>query len=81
MKRAAIISKKGKPELGRIVNEVHSWLRGHGYTVLVDSVTREFAPDCEPAEREALAEKKPDFVVVLGGDGTLLSVPVSEIAG
>jgi NAD+ kinase len=82
MKRAAIISKKGKAELGRIVNEVRSWLMDHGYAVLADSVTREFAPDCEPAEREALAEKKPDFVIVLGGDGTLLSVARSvAVAG
>lgn len=73
MKRAAIISKRGKPELGRIVGEVTIWLRDHGYTVFADSVTCELCTGCELAEREHLVEKKPDFVVVLGGDGTLLS--------
>ena len=73
MKRASIISKHGKPELARLVRGVASWLVEHDYTITVDAVGREFWPDAEPAEREDLVEKKPDFVVVLGGDGTLLS--------
>lgn len=73
MKRVAVISKQGKPELGHVAREVTGWLRSHGYTVTVDKVTREFCPNCEIVEREELARTKPDFVVVLGGDGTLLS--------
>ena len=73
MKRAAIISKQGKPELGNVVREVVAWLLERKYTIIADAVTREFCPQCEPAEREQLTEKKPDFVIVLGGDGTLLS--------
>jgi NAD+ kinase len=73
MKRASIISKQGRPELASIVRGVATWLRAHDYSITVDKVTREFWPDGEPAEREELVEKKPDFVVVLGGDGTLLS--------
>lgn len=73
MKRASIISKQGKPELGRIAREVTGWLQKHGYAVTVDASAREFCPECDLAEREALVEKRPDFVVVLGGDGTLLS--------
>ncbi len=73
MKRASIISKQGRPELPTIVRSVATWLRDHGYFITVDKVTREFWPQGEPAEREELVEKHPDFVVVLGGDGTLLS--------
>ncbi|HLW52567.1 MAG TPA: NAD(+)/NADH kinase [Candidatus Angelobacter sp.] len=73
MKRAAIISKQGKPELGRVAVEVTGWLRKHGYALTVDAVTSEFCPGCEVAEREDLARTRPDFVIVLGGDGTLLS--------
>jgi NAD+ kinase len=73
MKRASIISKQGKPELARLVREVAGWLVDHDYNLTVDAVAREFWPDGELAERENLVEKKPDFVVVLGGDGTLLS--------
>lgn len=74
MKRAAIISKPGKPELPKMVHDLVAWLRGHGYTVFADSISREFCDGCEPAEREDLTGKKPNFVIVLGGDGTLLSV-------
>jgi len=73
MKKASIISKHGKPELGNIAIRVANWLHSHGYTVTADKTTREFCPECDPAEREDLASKAPDFVVVLGGDGTLLS--------
>jgi NAD+ kinase len=73
MKRASIISKDGKPELGRVAREVTAWLLSRGYSVTADRAAREFCPECEPAEREQLVEKRPDFVVVLGGDGTLLS--------
>jgi NAD+ kinase len=73
MKRASIVSKQGKPQLEHVVREVAGWLTSHGYSVTVDAVGREFWPAGEPVEREHLAEKQPNFVVVLGGDGTLLS--------
>jgi len=80
MKKASIISKQGKPDLGRVARQVAVWLREHGYTVTADAVSREFCPECEKVEREELAQAKPDFVVVLGGDGTLLSTARSVAA-
>lgn len=73
MKRASIISKQGKPELGRVAREVSNWLLNHGYSVTADAAAHDFCPQCELAEREDVVSKRPDFVVVLGGDGTLLS--------
>jgi NAD+ kinase len=73
MKKASIISKQGKPDLAKVAVHVADWLRRRGYTITADAATREFCPDCEPAEREELAAVAPDFVIVLGGDGTLLS--------
>jgi NAD+ kinase len=73
MKRAAIISKEGKPGLGRIAIEVTGWLRSHGYSVTVDAPAHEFCPDFALADREDVLNTRPDFVVVLGGDGTLLA--------
>jgi len=74
MKRAAIISKPGKPEVAGWVRSIGEWLRQHGYAITADSSSQPFCDFCEPAEREDLAERHPDFVIVLGGDGTLLSV-------
>jgi NAD+ kinase len=74
MKRAAIISKPGKPELAGIVRNLAGWLRDHGYTVTADSTSKKFCDFCESAEREELPQRRPDFVIVLGGDGTMLSV-------
>jgi NAD+ kinase len=73
MKKASIISKQGKPELGPVVRQVTGWLRTHGYAVTVDESAHEFCSECEVVERAELIKAKPDFVVVLGGDGTLLS--------
>jgi NAD+ kinase len=53
---------------------VTQWLRDHGYTVSVDPVVQEYCPNYAVLEREDLAKLRPDFVIVLGGDGTLLSV-------
>jgi NAD+ kinase len=73
MKRASIVAKQGKPELAQVARQVTGWLREHGYTVTVDAVTGEFCPQYDRVEREELGQARPDFVVVLGGDGTLLS--------
>jgi NAD+ kinase len=73
MKRASIIAKQGKPELGKVAREVTGWLRDHGYSVTVDAAAKEFCAEFALAEKEDLATLRPDFVVVLGGDGTLLS--------
>jgi NAD+ kinase len=73
MKKASIISKQGKPDLGKVARQVSHWLHQHQYVVTADVVSREFCPECEMVEREDLIRAQPDFVVVLGGDGTLLS--------
>ena len=57
-----------------IVSSMARWLRDHGYAVSADSYGQPFCDFCEPVERDELSEKQPDFVIVLGGDGTLLSV-------
>jgi NAD+ kinase len=73
MKTVAIISKPDKPELAHLVPEVLSWFEQRGYRVWVDHETASYTPGLPMVERAEIADKKPDFVLVLGGDGTLLS--------
>jgi NAD+ kinase len=72
-KAAAIVSKPGKPELARVVPQLLQWLREHRYQVVVDEETKPHAPGIEIVRREEMASRPLNFVVVLGGDGTLLS--------
>jgi len=74
MKTVAIVSKPVKPELRQIVPELVGWLRQHGYKVITDRETCEYTTsECEAIDRQALASLRPDLLIVLGGDGTLLS--------
>ena len=72
-KKVAIISKPGKPELGAILPRLIEWLQAHGYQVIVDLQTGAYLQGRDGIEREKIAEFKPEFAVVLGGDGTLLA--------
>ncbi|MGA9041222.1 MAG: NAD(+)/NADH kinase [Terriglobales bacterium] len=73
MKAAAIISKPGKPELAGILPGLLKWFREHQYKVVVDPETAAHADGIEVLPREEMASRKLKFVVVLGGDGTLLA--------
>lgn len=74
MKSAAIISKPSKPELATLMPELLAWFRNHGYQLYLDHETATYATDgAEVVSRGDVGERHPDFVLVLGGDGTLLS--------
>jgi NAD+ kinase len=72
-KSVAIVSKPEKPELARIVPDLVAWLRHRHYQVVVDPETAPHAPGIEVVSREQMASRPLNFVVVLGGDGTLLA--------
>jgi NAD+ kinase len=73
IKFAAIISKPGKTELVEIVPPLLAWFREHHYQVVVDRETAPHAPGLEVLARAEMASRPLNFVIVLGGDGTLLS--------
>jgi NAD+ kinase len=73
MPLAAIISKPQKPELRTILPELIAWLSHRGYHYLVDPDSASYIDAADPIEREDMPEHKPTLVIVLGGDGTLLS--------
>ncbi len=72
-KTAAIISRPDRPELAQIVPGLLQWFKEHHYHVLVDAEIATYAPGQEVVPRSKMALKPLDLVVVLGGDGTLLS--------
>jgi len=72
-KAAAIISKPGKPELAGVVPELVQWLQKHKYSVVVDPETEPYASGVDVLPRDEIASRGLSFVVVLGGDGTLLA--------
>ena len=73
MNIAAIVSKPSKPELAEIVPEVLRWFSERGYRVYVDQQTAAYHTHEFVVPRTEIARYQPEFIVVLGGDGTLLS--------
>jgi NAD+ kinase len=72
-KIAAIISRPARPEVARTVPELLTWLHDHGYQVIVDPETAKYSSGQEEVPRSQMCSRPLDMVVVLGGDGTLLS--------
>lgn len=72
-KSIGIISKPAKPELAQILPPLYEWFRKHNYHVVIDPETASYAAGPEVVKRAEIAARPLDFVVVLGGDGTLLS--------
>jgi NAD+ kinase len=74
MKSVAIISKPSKPELATILPDLLHWFDRHQYTVYMDEESAKYHPDgAEVVAREQIGRRRPQFALVLGGDGTLLS--------
>ncbi len=73
VKSAGIISKPNKPELAQVVPDLLIWFKAHNYQLVVDPQTAPYAPNVELLQREEMASRQLDLVVVLGGDGTLLA--------
>ena len=72
-KSVGIISKPAKPELARILPRLLDWFRERDYRVVIDRETAVYSPGPEVIDRNEMGSHRLDFVVVLGGDGTLLS--------
>jgi len=72
-KVAAIISRPDRPEVARSLPGLLEWFRDHDYQVIVDRETATFAHGLEVVDRSQMSTRPLDLVLVLGGDGTLLS--------
>jgi NAD+ kinase len=70
----AIVSKPRKPELANLLPGLIDWLKQHGFSPLLDLEGAGYTQSAPAVERSDLPAHKPGLVIVLGGDGTLLSV-------
>ena len=73
LKTAAILSRPERPEVAQILPGLLNWLAEHGYKVIIDAETEGYIAGQEVVARSQMAAQTLDLVVVLGGDGTLLS--------
>src|SRR5260370_19316511 len=73
MLQAAIISKPQKPEVAGIRRDFTAWLEARHYNYLLDPDSAAYIGAPNPIERVDLPKYKPNLVIVLGGDGTLLA--------
>lgn len=73
MKRIAAIVKQNRPEGVRIAAQLAEWLSERGVELYLDKEVAQAAPRALPVDVEKIPGLV-DLVVVLGGDGTLLSV-------
>ena len=71
IKTVGVISKPGSQEAERIVPRLLEWLHERGIAVRIDEETAAYA-GCTGLSRENVPEGC-DLIVVLGGDGTLIS--------
>jgi len=72
MKCAGIIAKHVDPRTGAIVSELCDWLAAHGKGVVLDRETASLVRGPDAVSRGKLPAAC-DFLIVIGGDGTLLS--------
>ena len=69
-KTIGILIKPSAPNMRQRVEQVQDWLQKYQKTILLDSTNMPPSPSCP--ERERIA-KHADLLIVLGGDGTMLS--------
>lgn len=59
--------------MSTLLPELLLWLRSRGFDPLLDPVSGNYTQDAPIMPREQMPAAKPELVIVLGGDGTLLS--------
>ncbi len=79
VKRVALITKPGVDRARKVVPELLEWLRGRGIEVRCDQETASYLSGVEGVPRAETPDGT-DLVILLGGDGTLLSA-VRAIGG
>ena len=72
VRRVLVLADGTKASVGELLPEVQAWLEARALDVEVRRDVRAFS-DAHPAERGGFTGERPDLVVVLGGDGSVLA--------
>ena len=72
IKRVGVVSKPGRDDIPGLLRYLSTWCDRRGLELVVDPVTARYMHRTDGLPRERLPEGC-DLIVVLGGDGTLLS--------
>jgi NAD+ kinase len=73
MRTVAIVSKPQKEELATLLPDLVLWMKAHGLDPILDPVSGSYTDAARVVARHLLPVENPELVIVLGGDGTLLS--------
>jgi len=74
VKRIGIVAKTDRPEAKSVVPELVLWLTGRGLQVVLEKETAALYPRASTVASKADLSTQVDLLIVLGGDGTLLSM-------
>lgn len=74
MKRIGIVAKPDRPEAREVVPDLTRWLATRGKQVVLEKETAALVPGATSGVRKTDLPGQVDLLVVLGGDGTLLSM-------
>jgi NAD+ kinase len=74
VRRIGIVAKPNKPEAEPVLRNLITWLRDRGCEVVPDQEAATICPEAGPGLPRAEVVARADLLVVLGGDGTILSV-------
>jgi NAD+ kinase len=72
-KAVGIVSKPNKPQVAEILPGLTEWLLAHNHDFVMDPETAAHTRGVRTVSREEMATLNLAFVIVLGGDGTILS--------
>jgi NAD+ kinase len=78
IRTVGLVVKRDRPRAVRLAERMIRWLRARGLGVLVDAEAQ--LPGAPARAKEELG-RQADLIVVLGGDGTLLSIARRTITG
>ena len=75
LKTAAIISRPDRNAVAKIVPGLLTWLAEHGYKVILDPETAQYAPGNEVVPRSEMGSRALDLAIVLGGTELCCPLP------